>query len=114
VVWKASGRRIVFVLFLAAAGAAGPASLGAQQQPPPKPAQEEFVPIDQLPPGDQLPAARFLITAYSVAWLLVAAYLFSIWQRLGRVEREIADVSRRIQQGGPGAAKPTSGDRGAR
>jgi CcmD family protein len=110
VVWKGSGRRIVLVLCLACAGAATP--VGAQQQPPPKPAQEEFVPIDQLPPGDTLPAARFLIAAYSVAWLLVAGYLYSIWQRLGQVEREIADVSRRIQQGGHAAPKPSSGTGG--
>ena len=82
------------------------------QQPPPKAAQDEFLPIDQLPPGEQLPAARFLIIAYAVAWVLVAAYLFSIWQRLGRVEREIADVTRRVPAGD--RRRPAPGDAGTR
>ena len=67
-------------------------------QQPRKPADEEFVPIDQLPPGEQLPAAPLLIAAYSVVWILTAGYLFSIWKRLSRVEQEIADVNRRLPQ----------------
>ena len=56
--------------------------LAAQQQPPKRPAQDEFVPIDELPPQEQLPAAPLLIAAYSVAWVAVAGYLFSIWRRM--------------------------------
>ena len=104
-------RPIVLALFVLA-GAGAPAIATAQQQPP-KAAQDEFVPIDQLPPGDQLPAARFLIIAYAVAWVLVAGYLFSIWRRLGRVEQEIADVSRRVTQQ-PRGARPAPGDPGGR
>jgi CcmD family protein len=80
----------------------GPARRGpvlatvAAQQPPPKAAQDEFVPLDQLPPQEQLPAAPLLIAAYSVAWLVVAGYLFSIWRRLDRVDRDIAEVGRRL------------------
>jgi CcmD family protein len=110
--WKQAPQRIALVLFLITA-AGGSTSLAAQQQPP-KPAQDEFLPVDQLPPGDQLPAARFLIIAYSVAWVLVAGYLFSIWKRLGRVEHEIADVTRRVQQASSAAPKGAGGDRGAR
>jgi CcmD family protein len=109
--WKQAASRIALVLVLMTA--AGGAAHVAAQQPPPKPAQDEFLPVDQLPPGDQLPAARFLIIAYSVAWVLVAGYLFTIWQRLGRVEHEIADVTRRVQQASA-ASKGAGGDRGAR
>jgi CcmD family protein len=79
-----------------------------------QPAQDEFVPIDQLPPDEKLPAARLLIAAYAVAWVLVAGYLFSIWQRLGRVEQEIADATRRIgqQSKGPRPAQRDTGGRG--
>jgi CcmD family protein len=105
--------RPIVLALLVLAGAASPALVAGQQQPPPKPAQDEFVPIDQLPPGDQLPAARFLIIAYAVAWVLVAVYLFSIWQRLGRVEREIADVTRRIGQEG-NRPRPSPGGPGGR
>ena len=75
-----------------------PTSLSAQEQPPKRPAQDEFVPLSELPPQEQLPAAPLLIAAYSVAWIVVAGYLFSIWRRMGRVEQELADVSRRLQQ----------------
>ena len=36
----------------------------------PRPAQDEFVPVDELPPQEQLPAAPLLIAAYSVAWIV--------------------------------------------
>jgi CcmD family protein len=111
VICKRTGQRIVLAAFLLFVPAVGSMSLDAQQKPQ-KP-QEEFVPIDQLPPDDKLPAARYLIAAYSVAWLLVAGYLFSIWQRLGRVEREIAEVGRRAQQTNA-AAKTAGGERGPR
>lgn len=77
-------------------GVAVPLAQNAPPQPP-RAAQDEFVPIDQLPPDDRLPAARFLIAAYAVAWVAVAAYLWSIWQRLSRVEREMAEVGRRTE-----------------
>ena len=91
------GWRIVLVWMLLAGAPIGPAlaTLDAQQ-PPPKAAQDEFVPLDQLPPQEQLPAAPLLIAAYSVAWILVAGYLFSIWRRLDRVDRDIAEVGRRL------------------
>jgi CcmD family protein len=91
-------RRGLCVLVVVLLGVLGPLASGAQQ--PPRAAQEEFVPIDELPPDERMPAAPFLIAAYAVAWVAVAGYLWSIWQRLARVEREIADVTRRIQQGG--------------
>ena len=69
-------------------------------QQPKTPAQEGFVPVDQLPPDDQLPAAPLLIAAYAIAWVAVLGYLWSIWRRLAKVERELADVSRRVEAGG--------------
>jgi CcmD family protein len=88
------GWRILLLWVLLATGPAL-ATIDAQQ-PPPKAAQDEFVPVDQLPPQEQLPAAPLLIAAYSVAWLAVAGYLFSIWRRLDRVDRDIAEVARRL------------------
>jgi CcmD family protein len=90
---------IAFVIACAFALALG-ARLGAQTQPPPSTpsaAQEGFVPIDQLQAKEQMPAAPLVMAAYAVAWIAVFVYVWSIWQRLGRVEREIADVSRRIE-----------------
>jgi hypothetical protein len=39
-----------------------------------------------------------------VAWIILAAYLWSIWRRLARVERELADAARRVAGAGPAAA----------
>ena len=66
-------------------------------QPPSPP--EGFVPAGDLLAREQLPAAPFVIGAYSVAWVVVFGYLWSIWRRIGRVERDLADVSRRIEAG---------------
>src|SRR5918992_5983376 len=68
-------------------------------QQPTTPAQEGFVPADQLPPDEKLPAAPLLIAAYAIAWVAVLVYLWSIWQRLSKVERELADVARRLEAG---------------
>ncbi len=56
--------------------------------------QGGFVPVKDLPPADQLPAAPLLITAYSLVWLFLMIYLWSIWRRLGRVERELSVLKR--------------------
>jgi CcmD family protein len=90
--WRAA---LLWVLLVAGPVALAPVSA---QEPPKRPAQDEFVPLNELPPQEQLPAAPLLIAAYSVAWIVVAGYLFSIWRRLGRVEQELAEVSRRVQQ----------------
>ena len=90
--WRAA---LLWVLLVA--GPVGLDSVSAQE-PPKRPAQDEFVPLNELPPQEQLPAAPLLIAAYSVAWVLVAGYLFSIWRRMGKVEQELAEVSRRVQQ----------------
>jgi CcmD family protein len=71
----------------------------AQQPGKPAPAQEGFQPIENFPVDEQLPAARFVMTAYAVAWLVVFGYLYSIWRRLGRVEQEIAAIGRRVEAG---------------
>ena len=69
----------------------------AMQQPPSPP--DGFVPASSLPGQEQLPAAPLVIVAYAVVWLLVLGYLWSIWTRLARAERELADVSRRLAAG---------------
>ncbi len=63
-------------------------------QPPPS-GQTEFVPIDQLPPGEQLPAAPLLIAAYVVVWLAAMFYLWSIWRRINKVEAEMRALEQR-------------------
>lgn len=71
----------------------------AQAQQPPAP-PDGFVPASSLPSQEQLPAAPLVIAAYSVAWVVVFGYLGSVWRRIGRVERDLAEVSRRMAAGG--------------
>ena len=68
----------------------------AQAQPPPSPAQEGFVPIDQIQPKEQLPAAPLVMAAYAAAWLVIFGYVWSIWRRLSQVEQEMASLTRRV------------------
>jgi CcmD family protein len=93
-------RRALAMVLLLLAVVSGGAGAAAAQPPPASPGQEGFVPIDQLPPDEELPAAPLLVAAYAVAWLAVFGYLWSIWRRLARVERELADVTRRVEAGG--------------
>jgi CcmD family protein len=74
-----------------------PSSAWVQQ--PPSSTPDGFVPVENAPAKEQLPAAPLVIGAYAVAWIAVFGYLWSIWQRLGRVERDLADVRRRVETG---------------
>jgi hypothetical protein len=59
------------------------------------PQQNEYVPIDQLPPQEAMPAAPLLIGAYIVVWLGFMGYLFWIWRRIARVEADMQALQRR-------------------
>lgn len=93
---RAAAAFAVIAILIFATGAAA-----AQQNPQRTPAQEGFVPADKLPSvQEQLPAAPLVMAAYAVAWVAIFGYLVSIWTRLGKVEREIQVVSRRVESGG--------------
>ncbi|HEY7288995.1 MAG TPA: hypothetical protein VH583_04090 [Vicinamibacterales bacterium] len=64
------------------------------------PQQNEFVPVDTLPPADQLPSAPLLIAAYVFVWLAAMFYLWTIWRRLGKVEADMHALERRSASGG--------------
>jgi CcmD family protein len=63
------------------------APLTAQQQPPRQ--QEEFIPIDQLPPQEQLPAAPLLVGAYAFVLVMLFGYMFMVARRLTTIQREV-------------------------
>jgi CcmD family protein len=65
---------------------------------PPTP-QSEFVPIDKLPPSEQLPAAPLLVAAYAFVWLAVMFYLWTIWRRLNKVENDMRALEQRSEAG---------------
>jgi CcmD family protein len=62
-------------------------------QPPQQ--QEEFVPLDELPPDEQLPAAPMVVAAYAFIWVAFLAYVFTLIRRVRSVEAEL----RRLEQG---------------
>ena len=65
-----------------------------------QPAQEGFVPVDQLPAGqEQLPATPLVAAAYAVAWAAILIYVWFLWRRLARVEGELVDVAKRLEHG---------------
>ena len=76
--------------------AAPPAPAAAQGTAPPSTtaAQDEYVPIDQLPEEDKLPAGPFLVGAYTFAWVAILVYLGMLWRRLGKVEHELQEARR--------------------
>lgn len=92
----------------ASAGSAPGASVApgaAAMQPP---AVEEFVPIDELPEGDRLPAAGFLIVAYSIVWILAFGYFWRLSRRQSEVEGELARLSRMLSISSDGEPPPRS------
>jgi CcmD family protein len=60
--------------------------------------QTQYVPISELPPQEQLPAARLLVAAYSFVIVVLFLYVVSVARRLTTVQREVerleADVKR--------------------
>lgn len=97
------GLAVMCLLVLPAANAG---AVAAQGQPAVSAQQDEFVPLDSLPPDEGIPAAPLVMAAYGAAWLVIVLYLWSIWRRLGRVEREMADVARRAERGLPAGSHP--------
>lgn len=60
-------------------------------------AQEGFT---KMSPEDMaresLPAAPLVFTAYAIVWVGLVLYVFLMWRRLGRVERDLADVRAKL------------------
>jgi CcmD family protein len=70
-----------------------PAVAAAQPvQPPPN--QGEFVPLSEVPPSEQIPAFTLVAAAYAFVWLVLLGYVWSVSQRLQKVERELATIDR--------------------
>lgn len=92
-------KRVLFcllVLMLPVLAAAQPPEPPPQQ---PAPAQEEFVPLEEIPPEEQIPAFTLLASAYALVWVALAAYVWSVATRLQKVDAELAALSRERRQG---------------
>lgn len=76
----------------------GAPAFALAQEPPPQGSPDGFVPMSSLPPGEEMPGGPFVVAAYAFFLVLMAFYLWTIWNRLGKVEKELHDLERR--QGG--------------
>jgi CcmD family protein len=65
----------------------------ALAQPPT--GQSEFVPMKDLPPSEQIPAATLLVGGYAFIWVAVAFYVWTIWRRLNKVEAEMRALAQK-------------------
>ena len=65
-------------------------TFAAQPQPP-----KEFVPVDDVPPGEQIPAINLVATAYGFVWVVLLGYVWSISRRLKTVESELVALESR-------------------
>ena len=83
--------RRVFNTLLCVLLIAGPA--WAQQ--PPNAGQSGFVPLDSMPPREQIPAAPLLLSSYGFFLVLMVFYLWTIWRRLSKVEQDMHELERR-------------------
>ena len=70
------------------------------QQPGPEEPPDKFVPLDELPPEEQLPAAPLLVSAYAFVLLALFAYVLSIARRLGAVQQEVERLERDLKKSG--------------
>ena len=72
----------------------------APTAPPPSTAapaaQDEFVPISELPADEKLPAAPLLIAAYAVVWIVLAVYVWTLWKRFWRAELDLKQLAGRL------------------
>ena len=62
----------------------------AQPQPPPG-----FVPAEQVPDSEQIPAINLVAAAYGFVWIAVVGYVVSLASRLKKVEREVGELERK-------------------
>lgn len=83
-------RALVCIVLLASASSA------YAQQPPERkpPGQEEFVPLSEIPPEEQIPAFTLVAAAYAFVWVALSGYVWSITRRLDKVETEMTAASR--------------------
>lgn len=92
---KRSVPTLLLLLLLVPIGAPALAqATQAPQGPATTAAQEEYLPIDQLPESEKLPAAPFLVAAYIVVWGALLIYVLLLWRRLARVEAELRQAQR--------------------
>lgn len=97
--WRAALAAIVLFTGLAGVAAAPLAAVeggAAVRQAQAGDPQAGFVPAKDLPAQEQIPAAPLVMAAYAFVWAALLVYVWTVWRRLARVEREVHDLSARL------------------
>jgi hypothetical protein len=89
-------RRALIAIWLTGLSGLPTVAMSAQQ---PQSGSDQFLPLDKLPPGQELPAAPFLIGAYAFIWVAAMFYLWTIWRRVGKLGDEMKALERRSARG---------------
>jgi CcmD family protein len=71
-----------------------PQAAPAAQPAAPQAAQDEFVPVKDLPAAEQMPAGPLVLGAYGFIWAVVFVYVFLLSRRLQAVQRDIDALKR--------------------
>jgi CcmD family protein len=58
--------------------------------------QSEFQPVTEVPASEQMPSAPLVIAAYAFVWLAFMFYVWMMWKKLGKVDRELTHLSAQI------------------
>ena len=86
--------RVAFTLFLLGGAALALPQQTLGQQPE---RQDEFVPVTELPPTEQIAAAPLLVGAYVFVVVALFVYVLSIARRIGAVQQEVARLEGEIK-----------------
>jgi CcmD family protein len=70
---------------------AAPVAVAAQPQPSP----DEFVPISEVPPEEQIPAITLVAAAYAFVWVALLGYVWSLGSRLSKAEADLARLEKK-------------------
>lgn len=83
--------RFCRVLLCAVLLMSAPLAVAAQ----PKPSPDEFIPLSEVPPEEQIPAFGLIGAAYGFVWVVVVGYVWSLGRRLQKAEQDIAALERK-------------------
>jgi CcmD family protein len=84
--------RILLVLATLAVPALPSVAVAKEGQPTPP---ADFVPVENAPAGEQIPAMPLLGAAYGFIWVGMFGYIYSLARRLQKVEAEVAELESR-------------------
>lgn len=93
-------RKLMTALQTVGTVAFGVALAGATLVAQTPPAQDGFraaTPEDLAAGQEHLPATPLVFWAYGIVWLVLVLYVISLWRRIAKAERDVADVSARLE-----------------